>query len=136
MTILKNILTPERTIIALRWSLAIIYIWFGALKVLGYDPVYEIINGTYPWLATDIGMAILGWFEVLIGLGLLFNVWPQAVGTILVVHMAGTFLTFLTNPALMFDPYFPILSLSGEFVVKNLTLTMAGLVILANQWKK
>lgn len=136
MTILKSILTPQRTIMALRWSLAVIYIWFGILKVLGYNPVYDIVNGTYPLLATEAGTIVLGLVEVLIGLGLATNVWPRVVSSILVIHMAGTFLTFLTTPALMFDPYFPILSFSGEFVVKNLVLTVAGLVILAHQWKK
>lgn len=135
MKTLQHLLTPTKTLILLRLSLAVIFLWFGLLKFFGYDPVYDIINSTYPWLATDMGNMILGAFETLIGLGLLFNIWPKIVHVILVIHMSGTLLTFFISPELMFDPHFPILSLAGEFVFKNILLVSAGLVILAHELK-
>ena len=131
-----NILTVDKAIKILRWSLAAIFIWFGLLKVLGYNPVYEIVYGTYPALTTPFGNFALGLIEALIGFGLLVNVFPKVVHVVLILHLMGTMLTFVTSPSLMFDPAFPILSLSGEFVFKNVTLAASGLVMLAHQRRK
>lgn len=115
----------------LRISLGLIFFWFGALKIFGYNPVLEIVAATFPFFATAGGSILLGILESLIGVGLLANVVPQIVHWALLLHLAGTFTAFSLAPELMFDPYFPVLTLAGEFVFKNATLVMAGLVILA-----
>lgn len=123
-------------ITGLRWSLAAIFIWFGALKLFGYDPVYEIINSSFPFMAEGPGYLILGIGEVAIGLGLLFNIFYIVVHLVLLIHLVGTFSTFVFAPELMFSPRFPILTLAGEFVFKNATLAMAGLVVMAHERSK
>ena len=45
------------------------------------------------------------------------------------------FLTFITGFGIVFQPYFPVLSLAGEFVIKNAVLAIAGLVTLLHQHK-
>ncbi len=36
----------------LRFTLALIFVWFGALKVLGFNPVFDLItNSAMPFLA-------------------------------------------------------------------------------------
>ena len=129
-----SLLASERSrrfaIAGLRWSLALIFIWFGGLKVFGYNPVYEIVNSTWPMFATPVGNQVLGWFEMLIGIALVINTFPAMTHAVLLGHLAGTFATFIIAPHLMFEPYFPILTLAGEFVFKNVTLAMAGIVIL------
>ncbi|MEX2090738.1 MAG: hypothetical protein WD989_01225 [Candidatus Paceibacterota bacterium] len=117
----------------LRISLGLIFVWFGTLKVAGYNPVFEIVNSTFPFFAAGAGNIILGLAETAIGVGLLFNVFSVFVHVILILHLLGTFTTFIFAPRLMFDPYFPILTFSGEFVFKNATLAMAGLVVLAHE---
>lgn len=117
---------------ALRLSLGIIFIWFGGLKVVGYNPVYEIVQASFPIFATETGNIVLGALETAIGLGLLFSIFPLVTHVALLLHLAGTFMVFVLAPSLMFDPYFPILTLAGEFVFKNATLAMAGLVVLAH----
>ena len=117
----------------LRLSIATVFIWFGLLKVLGYNPVFDLINAVTPFLAVMPGLAVLGWFETAIGVGLLVNRFRVATHAILAMHLAGTFLTFVTAPELMFTPAFPILSLAGEFVVKNLVLAIAGIVVLLHE---
>ncbi len=121
------------SIAGLRISVGIIYFWFGSLKLAGYDPVAAIIRSSFPILATPFGNQVLGGFEIAIGLGLLVNIFPAVVNDILLLHLVGTFAVFFLAPAMMFEPHFPILSLSGEFVFKNLTLAMAGLVVLAHR---
>lgn len=122
--------TEDKLIIGLRISLGLIFFWFGALKVAGYNPVFEIVNSSFPFLASGIGNIALGLVEAVIGLGLVSRLFPKIIHTALFFHLLGTFSVFISAPSLMFDPYFPVLTLSGEFVFKNITLAMAGLVVL------
>ena len=126
------IFSQKFSISALRISLGIVYFWFGALKVAGYNPVYEIVYSTYPFFVSKSGNLILGALEFAIGLGLLFNIFRHLTHLALFLHLLGTFLVFFTAPELMFDPYFPILTLSGEFVFKNAVLALAGLAVFAH----
>jgi uncharacterized membrane protein YkgB len=120
-------------VVLLRYSIAIVFIWFGLLKVAGYNPVFDLINAVTPLLAVAPGLAVLGWFETLIGIGLLVNRFRSITHLLLLGHLAGTFLTFVTAPEVVFTPAFPALSLAGEFVVKNLVLAIAGLVVLLHE---
>lgn len=121
----------KKLIIALRISLGLVFFWFGAMKAFGFNSVYEIIYASFPWFAYGMGNLILGIGETLIGLGLLTNIFPKATHTFLILHLLGTFTVFITGPEIMFNPYFPILTLSGEFVFKNVVLVVSGLVVLA-----
>ena len=109
-----------------------VFFWFGALKLFGYNPVYEIVYASFPWFAHGIGNLILGAAETLIGIGLLSNFFRRFTHAVLILHLAGTFTVFITGPELMFSPFFPILTLSGEFVFKNVVLAFAGLVVLTH----
>ena len=120
----------DKLILALRISLGLVFFWFGILKVFGYNPVYELVYASFPWFAYGTGNLILGLGETLIGIGLLTNVFRKFTHTVLILHLAGTFTVFITGPEVVFDPYFPMLNLAGEFVFKNLVLAFAGLVVL------
>ena len=124
----------QNSLSALRISLGLVFFWFGALKVAGYNPVYDIVNASFPMFATDTGNIILGAIEALIGLGLLVNRYAKITHISLVLHLLGTFYVFISAPYLMFDPHFPVLTLAGEFVFKNAVLATAGIVLL-NQRK-
>jgi len=120
-------------LIALRMSLGSVFLWFGGMKTLGYDPVYHIINQSFPMLATPVGNIILGIFEFSIGFGLVTNLLPRMTALIMGAHMLGTFAVFVLAPAMMFSPSFPILTVEGEFVFKNIVFVAAGLVVLLYQ---
>ena len=53
----------------MRFSLAIVYIWFGGLKVVGMSPAGELVEQTVYWFDPKIFVPLLGIFEVTIGLG-------------------------------------------------------------------
>jgi uncharacterized membrane protein YkgB len=120
-------------VLLLRISIALVFIWFGLLKMLGFNPVFDLVSSVIPSLAVMPGLALLGWFEVLIGLGVLLNKFRTTTHLLLLAHLAGTFIPFFTAPKLMFAPFFPILSLAGEFVMKNIILAIAGLVVLLHE---
>ena len=130
MRLLKFI-TLERGVLGLRIALGLTFLWFGGLKVAGFNPVYDIIYASaLPLLADGTGFLILGIFEVVIGVGLLLGILPIITDLALVGHLLGTLTVFFTGASVAFSPYFPILTLEGEFVFKNVVLLMAGFVVL------
>jgi uncharacterized membrane protein YkgB len=114
----------------LRLSIALVFIWFGALKITRTSPVGELVAATIPFLDPGWFVPALGFVEVLLGLGLLVR-WPlRLVIPTLVAHLAGTFLVLLARPDLAFQHGNPLmLTTIGEFVVKNLVLIAGGLVL-------
>jgi uncharacterized membrane protein YkgB len=120
----------------LRLSIALIFIWFGFLKILGFNPVFELIyNSMLPWFSGGVGLLTLGILECVIGILLLVNRYILITHAILLLHLLGTFSTFIFGLHVVFHPYFPILSLEGEFVIKNMTLAISGLVVLVHEYK-
>lgn len=119
-----------RGITFLRIALAIVYIWFGLLKVMGVSPVEELIASTYPLFPEPLFIMVLGLWEIIIGLGLLFNKFLRVVLALLWLQMAGVFFGFLMSPEQYFLNGNPLLlSVNGEFVIKNLVLVAASIVI-------
>jgi hypothetical protein len=58
-----------------RVALAVVFIWFGALKVAGESPVEELIARTVYWIVPpEQFVPFLGAWEIIVGLGLLFRV--------------------------------------------------------------
>ena len=56
----------------LRYSLGIIYIWFGVLKPFGLSPAQELVENTIYWFDDPkTFVPILGIWEVVIGLSLI-----------------------------------------------------------------
>ena len=114
----------------LRLALAAVFVWFGALKLIGASPVHELIAQTLPFIDADLSVPVLGGVEVAIGLVLAVGFLPRLTLLVLAGHLAGTFLTFLTASELMWGANLFELTADGEFVVKNLVLITAALVLI------
>ncbi len=114
----------------LRVSLAIVFIWFGALKVFDVTPVTDLVARTVYWFDPDWVVPVLGAFEILVGVGLLFRIALRAVLALFAAQMVGTFLVLVLLPEISFQDGNPLLlTVEGEFVVKNLVLLSAGMVV-------
>jgi uncharacterized membrane protein YkgB len=114
----------------LRVSVATIFVWFGVLKVIGRSPVEDLVASTVYWLPAENFVRFLGIWEVLVGVGLLIPVALRLTLLLFWIQMAGTFLVLIVNPGESFvdgNPF--LLSTIGEFVIKNLVLIAAGIVI-------
>jgi uncharacterized membrane protein YkgB len=117
----------------LRISLAVVFIWFGALKVFGVSPVVDLVASTVYWVDPDWFVPALGVVEILVGLGLAVRRLLRLVLLILAGQMVGTFLVFLLLPEIAFQDGNPLkLTVEGEFVIKNLVLLAAGMVVGAS----
>ena len=115
---------------ALRVALGIVFVWFGALKVVGLSPVGDLVAGTVYWVDPRVFVPLLGIWEIAVGLGLLSGVAMRMVLLFFWLQMAGTFLVLVLRPELAFQRGNPLLlTTTGEFVIKNLVLIAAGLVI-------
>lgn len=114
----------------LRVTLGGVYLWFGALKVFGVTPVVDLVQQTYSFLPTNDFLLILGCWEVLIGVGLISKKCLRTTLALLWLQMAGTFVSVFLAPSLFFlygNPF--LLTVLGEFIIKNIVLTASGLVI-------
>ena len=114
----------------LRLALAAVFVWFGALKLAGVSPVHDLIAATLPFLDPAVSVPVLGGVEVVIGLALALGAFPRITLLVLAGHLAGTFLTFLTASELMWGANPLELTADGEFVVKNLVLISAALMLI------
>ena len=114
----------------LRVSLGLVFVWFGVLKIAGETPVTELVADTVYWVDPSWFVPLLGVFEVVVGLGLLFGRLLRIVLALFALQMMGTFLVLVIQPEVAFQDGNPLLlTTEGEFVIKNLVLLSAGLVI-------
>ena len=114
----------------LRLALAVTFIWFGALKVLNVSPVADLVAQTVYWVPAAFFVPFLGVWEIAVGLGLLFRLALRLTLLFFFMQMAGTFLVLVVHPGLSFQNGNPLLLTTlGEFVVKNLVLLTAGIVV-------
>src|ERR671910_949279 len=113
----------------LRLSLGIVFVWFGLLKVLSASAVGGLVATTVPFESSWF-VPVLGVVEVVIGLAFVAGRFMRAMLPLFVLHLAGTFLVLIVLPEVAFENDNPLtLTIVGEFVVKNVVLLSAGLVV-------
>ncbi len=121
-------------VLAVRISFGIIFIWFGILKPLGISAAESLVIATVPWLpffAAKTWVAIIGWWEVIIGVTFLFKGTTRIAIGLLALQMVGTFMPLLLLPEVTFQmgkiPYGP--TMEGQYIIKNLMIISAALVV-------
>ncbi len=120
----------RHTLFLLRLSLATIFFWFGVLKVADVSPVANLLRASIPFLATTPYLEVLGIAEITIGVGLLVNRLAKQASVLMILHLLGTMSLIAIAPKLIFAPAFPVLTMDGEFVLKNVVLMTSALVIM------
>lgn len=113
----------------LRIFVAIIFIWFGTLKLLDMSPESELIRKTVYWVSPNLFMPFLGCWEVAIGITLLYHPLIRISILLLFLQLPGTILPFFILPEICFNsiPFGP--TLEGQYIIKNLVLVGAAFVI-------
>ncbi len=119
----------------LRFSLAVVFLWFGALKFFpGLSPAQTLAGTTmsalsFGLLAPETAVLILAVWECLIGIGLLTGYFLRATLLLLWLQMLGTITPLFLFPELCFTvaPIAP--TLEGQYIIKNLVLVTAAIVI-------
>ena len=114
----------------LRLSLATVFIWFGLLKILGESPVTPLAAELISGIPTETFVFALGIMEIGIGAALVSKILLRIIIGILVVHLASTFSLLIILQKTMINDTNPfLLTLEGEFIIKNLVLIAGALAI-------
>ena len=114
----------------LRYSLGIIDIWFGALKPLGLSPAQELVENTVYWFEDPkTFVPILGVWEVVIGITICIKPLIRVALFLLFIQMPGTFLPLILFPEVCFTNFPFGLTLEGQYIVKNLIIISAAIVV-------
>ena len=113
----------------LRIGIGIIFIWFGVLKPLGLSPAAELLANTVYWWTPEIVVPAIGWWEVAIGITFLIPQLTRVAIFLLAIQMPGTFLPLVLLPEVCFTVIPWGLTLEGQYIVKNLVIIGAALVI-------
>ncbi len=117
-------------LIILRIGLGIVFLWFGLLKFFkGLSPAEELVRNTIYFFDPDIFIPVLAAWESLIGLGLFTGKFLRTTLLLLFLQMPGTALPLLILPEKVWTIFPYGLTLEGQYIVKNLVLIGAGLVI-------
>jgi uncharacterized membrane protein YkgB len=119
----------KHSITIMRFALAIVYIWFGALKIFGMSPAGDLVEQTVYWFKPELFIPVLGFCEVIIGFGLLIKRFIPYTIVLLLLHMSATLFPVFILRASCFDafPYCP--TLVGQYIIKNLVLIAGALVV-------
>ncbi|HKZ54623.1 MAG TPA: DoxX family protein [Anaerolineales bacterium] len=125
----------RRSIPILRVSLGATFLWFGLLKFFpGLSPAQNLASSTIERLTfglvpPEVSIPILAAWEAIIGLGLISGLFLRGTLFLLFVQMLGTMTPLLLFPEQTFTrfPYAP--TLEGQYIIKNLVLISAGLVV-------
>ena len=119
----------------LRISLGVVFLWFGVLKFFpGLSPAQTLAGSTisilsFGLLTPEMAVFILAVWECLIGVGLIAGYLLRATLLLLWLQMLGTITPLFLFPEQCFTvvPIAP--TLEGQYIIKNLVLVAAGIVI-------
>ncbi len=118
-----------------RFSLFVIFFWFGLLKAIGLSPagpvVERLFNQTIPFMGFGTFLILFGLFECLIGILFLMRGAERVVIPLLFIHM------ITTGGPLFFLPEetwsgFLVPTLEGQYIIKNLAIIAAAVGIAAH----
>lgn len=120
---------------ALRISLGVVFLWFGALKLFpDLSPAQDLAGRTIEALTfgvvpPEVALPVLAAWEVAIGVGLVIGRWMRLTLLLLVVQMLGTITPLVLFPAETWTvaPVAP--TLEGQYIIKNIVLVTAAIVL-------
>ncbi len=117
-------------LIIMRIGLGAVFFWFGALKLVpGLSPAEDLVRNTIYFVNPDWFIYVLAVWEMLIGLGLIFGIFMRLTLLLLFLQMPGTALPLVVLPHTVWTSFPFALTLEGQYIIKNLVLIGAGLVL-------
>ena len=123
------------SITLLRIAVGLVFLWFGVLKLIaGASPAEDLATRTIETLSLGmvgpaIALPLLASLEVLIGVGLITGWFLRATLALLAFQMAGTMTPLLLFPNETFTVPFLAPTLEGQYIIKNLVIIAAAMVI-------
>ncbi|MDD5050699.1 MAG: hypothetical protein PHV93_03080 [Candidatus Pacebacteria bacterium] len=118
-----------------RFSIFLVFFWFGALKVLGLSPasvmVKTLLHSTMPFMDPPTFLIFFGLFEMLIGILFLIPGLERVVIPLLFIHMITTVLPLFILPKMVWTSVL-VPTLEGQYIIKNIAIIAAAIGIAAH----
>lgn len=118
-----------------RFSIFIVYVWFGMLKILGLSPAGELVHSlfaaTIPVIPFDVFYIGFAALEVIIGIMFVIPKLTRFVLPLLLIHMITTCMPLLFLPTETWSG-FMVLTLTGQYIVKNVVIIALAIGIAAH----
>ncbi len=118
-----------------RFSLFVVFFWFGLLKVAGLSPasgvVERLFEHTVPFMSFGNFLILFGIFECLIGLLFLIRGVERIVIPLLFIHMITTFGPLIFLPSETWQA-FMVPTLEGQYIIKNLVIIATAIGVAAH----
>lgn len=127
----------HHSITLLRVSMGVVFLWFGALKFFpGLSPaeglaLHTIAVLTFGWIPAELSRVLLATLECVIGLGFLTGRPLRLTLLLMAFQMVGALSPLVLFPGEVFQHVLYVPTLEGQYIIKNLVLIGAGLVIAA-----
>src|SRR6476659_909947 len=86
----------------LRYSMALVVFWIGALKFVDPSPVVGLLQASLHFLASNAFVYLLGAVEVIVAIALAANFMTRYAGLVLLALFAGTLTIFVIAPAVSY----------------------------------
>jgi len=118
-------------IFLIRISLALVFVWFGAVKLLDRSSMAWVVQVVVRWMPEEYAVPFVGTWEVVLGLLLLAPVFPRITVILFLLQQIGTFMLAVVAPNLIFGENCLALTPKGHFLVKNLVFLGGGLLVCA-----
>jgi uncharacterized membrane protein YkgB len=116
----------------LRVSVGVVFVWFGALKLVpGLSPAEPLIRATLPFLPMGLFLPFLAIWEMTIGIGFIIGRWPRITMALMLLQMGGAMSPLFLRPDVIFNVFPFVWTLEGQYVFKDIILIAAGIVISA-----
>jgi uncharacterized membrane protein YkgB len=112
----------------LRISLGLVLLWIGSLHLDNPQSIVVLLSMSLPFLSSSAFVYVLGALEVIAGLLLIAGLWVRFVGLLTLVLFAGTLIIFVIAPGVT---GFPLLNLTGQFLLKDIVLASAAITVVA-----
>ncbi|MCA9987982.1 MAG: DoxX family membrane protein [Anaerolineales bacterium] len=114
----------------LRVAIGLVYIWFGALKLFpGASPAEGLIRDTITFLPANLFIPFLAIWEIVIGLGFLTGRYMRLTILLMMLQIGGAVSPLVLNPGAVFVSFPFVLTLEGQYIIKNVVLIAAAIVV-------
>ncbi len=118
-----------------KFSIFLIYFWFGFLKVLEVSPasplVVALLGRTMSFIPADSFLIAFGLIEIIIAVLFLVPRFERLALFALALHLITTIMPLVLLPAFVWTG-FMVPTLEGQYIIKNILLISAGLFIFSN----
>ena len=114
----------------LRISMGVVFFWFGALKLFpGASPAADLIRDSITFLPPNLFIPFLGLWEMAIGLGFITGKFLRLTILLMVLQMIGAVSPLVLLPSAVWERFPFVLTLEGQYIIKNVVLISAAFVI-------